>query len=223
MIYVLMAVFLGPLVVFMVAEGIRRSREERVEATEIVRRRVPKTRIATRARDSQKRDQLANYSSFVTARVMNTKQLLEERLNTPRRKYRKFTDDDAWEVGVAFETDVGRWFEKYGFQVDYRGIRLKMEDRGIDLVCTKEMVTVFVQCKCWASDRCFDVDEVRKFQSAIDRFCNSDSIDTRSVRKMLVITSVATEDAQRCARDAEIRLVDRFFLKSDGTKANWDA
>lgn len=55
------------------------------------------------------------------------------------------------DLGYAFERQVGLSLEDQGFEVDYRGLRLKMQDGGIDLVAIAPSNELhFYQCKATA-------------------------------------------------------------------------
>ena len=55
------------------------------------------------------------------------------------------------DLGYTFERRVGISLEDHGFDVDYRGLRLKMKDGGIDLVAVAPgNVLHFYQCKATA-------------------------------------------------------------------------
>ncbi len=58
-----------------------------------------------------------------------------------------------WEIGKRYERYIGYLYEKQGYKVDYDGITLKMEDRGRDLICSKENEIIIIQCKNWSSSK----------------------------------------------------------------------
>lgn len=55
------------------------------------------------------------------------------------------------EIGRDYERYTGYRYEKDGWDVEYRGIIDGYEDRGRDLICRKDGVTLVVQCKYWSS------------------------------------------------------------------------
>lgn len=55
-----------------------------------------------------------------------------------------------WEIGKMYERYIGFLYEKEGYKVDYDGIKYRFEDRGRDLICSKEETVVIIQCKMWS-------------------------------------------------------------------------
>ena len=67
-------------------------------------------------------------------------------------RYRKKHLSD-WEVGKRYERYIGYLYERRGYKVDYDGITLNMEDRGRDLICTKDNEIIIIQCKNWSESK----------------------------------------------------------------------
>ena len=69
------------------------------------------------------------------------------------RLYRKFSLSRAIKgkkkAGDNYEKRVGKDYEKNGYKVDYRGLRMGLKDGGIDLIATKGEEIIFIQCKFW--------------------------------------------------------------------------
>lgn len=55
------------------------------------------------------------------------------------------------EKGAAYEQYVGSIYKKYGYLIDYNGIKKNGHDRGVDLICHSGRYTVLVQCKCYST------------------------------------------------------------------------
>jgi hypothetical protein len=58
-----------------------------------------------------------------------------------------------WHAGRDYERFIGWELESQGFKVRYSGIEDGLEDRGRDLVATKEEFTLIVQCKYWKNTK----------------------------------------------------------------------
>lgn len=67
--------------------------------------------------------------------------------------YEKFVKNKSYkkmatvQKGEAYERQVGRYLEKRGYFVEYRGINLGVKDDGIDLIAQKDDEMILVQCK----------------------------------------------------------------------------
>lgn len=57
------------------------------------------------------------------------------------------------EIGRDYERYVGYLYEQNGYKVSYQGIKKKMEDGGIDLICQKGNEIDIVQCKNWGKEK----------------------------------------------------------------------
>jgi hypothetical protein len=55
-----------------------------------------------------------------------------------------------WQIGRDYERYIGYRHEREGFQVEYSGIELGLEDLGRDLICRKGKDIRIVQCKFWS-------------------------------------------------------------------------
>lgn len=55
-------------------------------------------------------------------------------------------------IGKMYERYVGYLYEKDGYSVEYRGIKMGLKDGGIDLICRKRGEILLVQCKNWKQE-----------------------------------------------------------------------
>ena len=57
-------------------------------------------------------------------------------------------------LGKFYERYVGyNYYEKGYKNIEYFGIKKKMEDEGIDLICKKQNEVLLIQCKYWSEER----------------------------------------------------------------------
>lgn len=87
---------------------------------------------------------------LTTEEYRNLPPVERNQLALDRYKKKHLSD---WEVGKRYERYIGFLYEKKGYKVDYDGIFLRMEDRGRDLICTKENEIIIIQCKNWSSSK----------------------------------------------------------------------
>ncbi|MBR1680920.1 restriction endonuclease [bacterium] len=52
-------------------------------------------------------------------------------------------------IGDIYEEYIGHLLENNGYSVEYNGIEKRRKDEGIDLIATKDNITLLIQCKCW--------------------------------------------------------------------------
>lgn len=53
-------------------------------------------------------------------------------------------------IGKMYERYIGYLYEQKGWQVEYFGIKEKLEDMGRDLICRGKNRILIIQCKCWS-------------------------------------------------------------------------
>ena len=58
-----------------------------------------------------------------------------------------------WQIGRDYELYVGYCLTKQGFDVDYFGSYMGLEDLGRDLIAKDEKTTYIVQCKYWSQNK----------------------------------------------------------------------
>lgn len=66
-------------------------------------------------------------------------------------RYLRRRHNKRW-IGRMYERYIGYHYEKSGYDVQYRGIELGLQDGGIDLICRKHDETFVIQCKNWRKD-----------------------------------------------------------------------
>ncbi len=71
-------------------------------------------------------------------------QLALDRYFNPKRRKSKS------QIGKEYERYCGYLYETKDYDVYFKGIHERLEDRGIDLVCKKENEIVLIQCKRWS-------------------------------------------------------------------------
>ena len=76
-----------------------------------------------------------------------------------------------WQVGRDYEQYVGYQLEADGFDVEYVGMELKLQDLGRDLVATRGKYTMIVQCKNWARDKRIHEKHVLQLYGTCVLFC----------------------------------------------------
>ena len=58
-----------------------------------------------------------------------------------------------WQIGRDYELFVGRLYENKGWNVEYYGSSMKLQDMGRDLIARKGERTEIIQCKYWGKDK----------------------------------------------------------------------
>jgi len=80
------------------------------------------------------------------------KQSQANRSNT-QKSSKKSNYKENVKKGKEYEKYVGKYIESFGFDVDYRGLKMGRKDGGIDLIARKNNTYVLIQCKNWSKKR----------------------------------------------------------------------
>lgn len=51
--------------------------------------------------------------------------------------------------GEKYEIQIGKWYQKQGYKVYFKGINEGRRDAGIDLIAYKGQEAILIQCKNW--------------------------------------------------------------------------
>lgn len=78
---------------------------------------------------------------------------LTERNQLALDRYITSHNKTNWQIGRDYELYVGYQYELQGFDVEYVGSLLRLEDMGRDLIVHKGSTTRIIQCKYWAQDK----------------------------------------------------------------------
>ena len=105
---------------------------------------------------------VANYSKRNIRKLAQKELKRRSDLRNPSEK-----DKEAMKnVGSEFEKYVGQYFERQGYEVDYRGERLGYYDQGIDLIANSDYETILIQCKYWKKENSITEKMLREFYGA---------------------------------------------------------
>lgn len=77
--------------------------------------------------------------------------------------------------GKKFEEQIVRYFEKLKYEVDHRGKRLGIKDKGIDILAKYDEKYFLIQCKNYAPNNKIKHNTIKEFNSNCLDFINSSS------------------------------------------------
>ncbi len=127
-----------------------------------------------------------------------------------------------WEKGKKYERYVGYYYEKKGYSVNYHGIEKRLEDLGIDLICTKPDETLLIQCKYWNQWLIREASINQLFGTsvkyAIEHYCKnqqipfmfSDLLSNYNIVPMIITSSQLSDTAINFAQVLGIKVKDKF-------------
>lgn len=64
------------------------------------------------------------------------------------RKYKSYSQQND-QKGYNYELQIGKYYQKQGYKVYFKGINEGLKDQGIDLIAYKDNEALLIQCKNW--------------------------------------------------------------------------
>lgn len=128
------------------------------------------------------------------------------------------------EIGRDFERYVGYTYEKAGYDVEYRGIIDGFEDRGRDLICKKDGVTLVIQCKYWAKRKLIHEKHINQlFGTTVKYYFEqnpdatlqdySNAVFWGTIKPIFITSTSLSEVAKKFASALDIEIKENFELK----------
>lgn len=137
-------------------------------------------------------------------------------------RYENSYDKSNWQIGLFYERFIAYKYEIAAWKVLMNGAKKKLEDMGIDLICTKDRKTELVQCKYWSKDKTiYEKYIFQLFGTAInyifDNFPQLSNNPIAAINKKIVVPVFITstelsETAKRMASVLGVEVRERVAL-----------
>lgn len=89
---------------------------------------------------------------------------------------------------------MGKYYEKLGYSIQYRGLTHGRKDGGIDLIAIKENETLLIQCKAW-TNTVIKQKHVKEFIGNCAIFLEDYPPNTPLVKRIFITSSEAEDRA----------------------------
>ena len=106
------------------------------------------------------RDSVRDYLSKEEYASLST----TERNQLALDRYKKSHNRTKWQIGRDYELYVGHKYMQKGYDVDFFGSYMGLEDLERDIVAKKDDNILIIQCKYWSAKK---TDSRKKYQSAL--------------------------------------------------------
>lgn len=127
-------------------------------------------------------------------------------------RYIKSHKKSKWQIGRDYEYYVGYKYAQMGFEIDYFGSYMGLEDLGRDLIAKKDGEYLIVQCKYWSSTKQIHEKHITQLYGTLVSFCIENKIEQKRVKGVLVTNIKLSEMAKEMAKYLGIRYKENFAM-----------
>lgn len=127
-------------------------------------------------------------------------------------RYKKSHKRTKWQVGRDYELFVGYTFAQKGYEVDYFGSYMGLEDLGRDIIAKKNGNTIIVQCKYWSVNKQIHENYITQLYGTVACYCIENNLDKKHVNGMLVTNIQLSPMAKKMASYLGMDYVENFGI-----------
>lgn len=120
-------------------------------------------------------------------------------------RYKKSHKKTKWQIGRDYELYIGYMYTKKGYNVDYYGSYMKLEDLGRDLICKKGSEILIVQCKYWSSVKQIHEKHITQLYGTMVSYCIENNYKRTEVKGVLVTNISLSDMAKKMAKLLKIK------------------
>lgn len=118
-----------------------------------------------------------------------------------------------WQIGRDYELYVGYMYQSGGYDIDYFGSYMKMEDLGRDLIAKKDDTILIIQCKYWSSKKELHENHINQLYGTTICYCLENHLDVSKVKPVLITNIKLTPMAKKMADYLHVSYKESFELK----------
>lgn len=125
-------------------------------------------------------------------------------------RYKKSHDRTKWQIGRDYEMYVGYKYSQKGYDVDYFGSYMGLEDLGRDLIAKKGGNVLIIQCKYWSSKKQIHEKHINQLYGTMISYCLENDYDKSKVKGVLVTNIELSPMARKMAKYLGVEYVENF-------------
>lgn len=141
------------------------------------------------------RDRTRDYLSKEEWETLSTTQKNQLALD----RYLESHSKTKWQIGRDFENYIGYLYSKDGYEVDYFGSYMGVEDLGRDLIAKKGDKIHIVQCKYWSSKKVIREKHINQLYGTLVSFCIEKNLPKENVTGVLITNIKLSDMAKKMA------------------------
>ncbi len=130
---------------------------------------------------------------------------ITERNQLALDRYQESKKKTNWQIGRDYELYIGFLYKQKGYEIDYFGEYMGMEDLGRDIIAKKDNKTLIIQCKYWSTKKQIHEKHVTQLYGTMVSYCVENGFSKKDVTGILVTNISLSETAKKIAHFLNIQ------------------
>jgi len=128
-------------------------------------------------------------------------------------RYKASHKKTKWQIGRDYEMYVGFVYGKKGYNVNYFGSTMGMEDLGRDLIVSKGGKTAIIQCKYWSKEKIIHEKHISQLYGTVTSYKIENNLQNAEVKGILITNICLSDMAKKMADYLNIQYVEKYEKK----------
>lgn len=125
-------------------------------------------------------------------------------------RYKKSHNRTKWQIGRDYELYVGYKYTLKGYNVDYFGSYMGLDDLGRDIIAQKNNEILIIQCKYWSAQKQIHENHINQLYGTMVCYCIENKVSKENVRGLLVTNIKLSAMAKKMASYLGIEYVENY-------------
>lgn len=125
-------------------------------------------------------------------------------------RYKASHNKTKWQIGRDYELFVGHQYLQNGYDVDFFGSYMGMEDLGRDLIAKKDNKVLIIQCKYWSQKKFIHEKHIMQLYGTVVCYCLENNIPHSLVKGILFTNTNLSDTAKKMADYLNIKYVENL-------------
>ena len=127
-------------------------------------------------------------------------------------RYKNSHNRTKWQVGRDYEMYIGYKYAQKGYDVDYFGSYMGLEDLGRDIIAKKGDQVLIIQCKYWSAKKQIHEKHINQLYGTMVSYCIEHQINNSNVKGILVTNIELSPMAKKMASYLGIEYVENYEM-----------
>lgn len=159
--------------------------------------------------------EISELSNYDSARDYLSKEEYANLSETERNqlaldRYKKSHNRTKWQIGRDYEYYVGYLYSQKGYDVDYFGSYMGMEDLGRDLIVRRGEETLIIQCKYWSEKKLIHEKHINQLFGTLTAYKIEHQRNNERIKGVLVTNIELSAMAKKMASYLGIDYVEKM-------------